>query len=72
VTFLRAHGIVTGTLRHEYTEKRVGAHSIEEPPALNAASTDEELQIWQFFLAAVFRQDQVAHARFTDVDYKTQ
>jgi hypothetical protein len=49
VTFLRAHGIVTGTLRHKYTEKRVRAYSIEELPALNAVSTDEELQIGNSF-----------------------
>jgi hypothetical protein len=45
VTFLRAHGINNVTLRHKYTEKKVKAYSIEELRALNAASTDEELQI---------------------------
>jgi integrase/recombinase XerD len=70
VTFLRAHGIVTITLRHKYTEKKVKAYSIEELRALNAASTDEELQIWQFFLGTGFREDEVAHACDTDVDFK--
>jgi integrase/recombinase XerD len=70
VTFLRAHGIVTVTLRHKYTEKKVKAYSVEELRALNAASTDEELQIWQFFLGTGFREDEVAHACDTDVDFK--
>jgi len=70
VTFLRAHGIVTVTLRHSYTEKKVKAYSVEELRALNAASTDEELQIWQFFLGTGFREDEVAHACDTDVDFK--
>jgi len=70
VTFLRAHGIVNVTLRHTYTEKKVKAYSVEELRALNAASTDEELQIWQFFLGTGFREDEVAHACDTDVDFK--
>jgi len=49
VTFLRARGVVTVTLRPKYTEKKVKAYSVEALRALNAASTDEELQIWQFF-----------------------
>jgi integrase len=70
VTFLRAHGIVTVTLRHKYTEKKVKAYSVEELRALNAASTDEELQVWQFFLGSGFREDEAAHACYTDVDFK--
>ena len=70
VTFLRAHGIVTLTLRHKYTEKKVKAYSIEELRALNAASTDEEFQIWQFFLGTGFREDEAAHACDTDVDFR--
>lgn len=66
----RAHGITNVTLRHKYTEKKVKAYSVEELRALNAASTDEELQIWQFFLGAGFREDEVAHACDTDVDFK--
>jgi hypothetical protein len=69
VTFLRAHGIVTVTLRHKYTEKKVKAYSVEELRALNGASTDEELQIW-FFLGTGFREDEVSHACDTDVDFK--
>jgi len=70
VTFLRAHGITNVTLRHKYMEKKVKAYSVEELRALNAASTDEELQIWQFFLGTGFREDEVAHACGTDVDFK--
>jgi integrase len=70
VTFLRAHGITNITLRHKYTEKKVKAYSVEELRALNAASTDEEFQIWQFFLGTGFREDEVAHACDTDVDFK--
>lgn len=70
VTFLRAHGLTNVTLRHKYTEKKVKAYSVEELRALNAASTDEELQIWQFFLGTGFREDEVAHACDTDVDFK--
>ncbi len=70
VTFLRAHGILTVTLRHKYTEKKVKAYSVEELRALNAASTDEELQVWQFFLGTGFREDEVAHSCDTDVDFK--
>jgi len=70
VTFLRAHGVVSVTLRHKYTEKKVKAYSVEELRALNAASTDEELQIWQFFLGTGLREDEVAHACDTDVDFK--
>jgi hypothetical protein len=72
VTFQRSHRIVTRTLRHKYAEKKVKAYSIEELPALNAVSTDEELQIWQSFLGTGFRQDDVAHACDTDVDCKMQ
>jgi integrase len=72
VTFLRAQGIVTITLRHKYTEKKVKAYSIEELRALNAASTDEELQIWQFFLGTGFREAEASHACDTDVDFKTK
>lgn len=46
------------------------AYSVEELRALNAASTDEELQIWQFFLGTGFREDEVTHACDTDVDFK--
>jgi Arc/MetJ family transcription regulator len=70
VTFLRAHDIVTITLRHKYTEKKAKAYCVEERRALNAASTDEELQIWQFFLGTGFPKDEVAHACDTDVDFK--
>jgi integrase len=70
VTFLRAHGVVTVTLRHKYTERKVKAYSVEELRSLNAASTDEELQIWQFFLGTGFREDEAAHACDTDLDYK--
>lgn len=70
VTFLRAQGIVNVTLRHKYTEKKVKAYSVEELRALNAASTDEELQIWQFFLGTGFREDEAAHACDTDLDSK--
>jgi integrase/recombinase XerD len=66
VTFLRAHGLTNVTLRHKYTEKKVKAYSVEELRALNAASTDEELQIWQFFLGTGLREDEVAHACDTD------
>jgi integrase/recombinase XerD len=69
VTFLRANGVTTVTLRHKYVEKKVKAFSVEELRALNGASTDEELQIWQFFLGTGFREDEVAHACDTDVDF---
>jgi integrase/recombinase XerD len=69
VTFLRAHDIVTVTLRHKYTEKKVKAYSVEELRALNAASTDEELQVWQFFLGTGFREAEAAHACDTDADF---
>jgi hypothetical protein len=70
VTFLRAHGITNVTLRHKYMEKKVKAYSVEELRALKAASTDEELQILEFFLGTGFREDEVAHACDTDVDFK--
>ena len=70
VTFLRAHGVITVTVRHKYTEKKVKAYFVEELRTLNAASTDEELQIWQFFLGSGFREDEAAHACYTDVDFK--
>jgi integrase len=57
-------------LRHKYTEKKVKAYSVEEIRALNAASTDEELQIWQFFLGTGFREEEVSHACDTDVDFR--
>jgi integrase/recombinase XerD len=72
VTFLRAQGITNVTLRHKYTEKKVKAYSVEELRALNAASTDEELQIWQFFLDTGFREDETAHACYTDVDFRNK
>ena len=70
VTFLRARGFTNVTLRHKYTEKKVKAYSVEEIRALNAASTDEELQIWQFFLGTGFREEEVSHACDTDVDFR--
>jgi hypothetical protein len=70
VTFLRARGFTNVTLRHKYTEKKVKAYSVEEIRALNAASTDEELQIWQFFLGTGFREEEVSHACDTDVDLR--
>ena len=70
VTFLRTQGIVTVTLRHKYTEKKVKAYSVEALRALNAASTDEEFQIWQFFLGTGFREDETAHACYTDADFR--
>jgi integrase/recombinase XerD len=70
VTLLRTHNITNVTLRHKYTEKKVKAYSVEELRALNWASTDEELQIWQFFLDTGFREDETAHACYTDVDFR--
>ena len=70
VTCLRAQGITNLTLRHKFTEKKVKAYSVEEIRALNAASTDEELQIWQFFLGTGFREEEVSHACDTDVDFR--
>src|SRR6185437_2075885 len=67
VTFLRAHGISNVTVRHRFTERKVKAYSVEQMRALNAASTDEELQVWQFFLGTGFREDEVAHSCDTDV-----
>ena len=55
-----------------YTEKEVPAYSVEELRALNAASTGEELQVWQFFLSTGFREDEVAHACYTDIDFKAK
>jgi integrase/recombinase XerD len=72
VTFLRAQGITHVTLRHKYTEKKAKAYPVEELRALNAASTDEELQIWQFFLDTGFREDETAHACYTDVDFRNK
>ncbi len=69
-TFLRANGVTAVTLRHRFTERRVKAYSVEELRALNAASTDEELLIWQFFLGTGFREDEVAHACTTDIDFR--
>jgi len=48
-TFLHANNVAL-SLHQSYTEKKVRAYSVEELRALNAASTDEELQVWQFFL----------------------
>jgi integrase/recombinase XerD len=70
-TFLHANG-VTLSLHQSYTEKKVRAYSVAELRALNAASTDEEWQVWQFFLSTGFREDEVAHACYTDIDFKAK
>ena len=70
-TFLHANG-VTLSLHQSYTEKKVRAHSLEELRALNTASTDEELQMWQFFLSTGSREDEVARACYTDIDFKAK
>jgi integrase/recombinase XerD len=70
-TFLHANNVAL-SLHQSYTEKKVRAYSVEELRALNAASTDEELQVWQFFLSTGFREDEVAHACYTDIDFKAK
>ena len=70
-TFLHANNVAL-SLHQSYTEKKVRAYSIEELRALNGASTDEELQVWQFFLSTGFREDEVAHACYTDIDFKAK
>jgi len=72
VTFLRFHEIKTITIRHVYTEKKVRAYSAEELRNLNAASSDEEKQVWQFFLHTGFREDEVAHACDTDLNVRAK
>ena len=59
-------------LHQLYTEKKVRAYSVEELRALNAASTDEELQVWQLFLSTGFREDEVAHVCCTNIDFKAK
>lgn len=70
-TFLHANGAPL-SLHQRYTEKEVRAYSVEELRALNGASTDEELQVWQFFLSTGFREDEVAHACYSDIDFKAK
>jgi integrase/recombinase XerD len=70
-TFLRANNVAL-SLHQSYTEKKVRAYSVEDLRALNAASKDEELQLWQFFLSTGFREDEVAHACYTDIDFKAK
>jgi hypothetical protein len=64
-TFLHANNVAL-SLHQSYTEKKVRACSIEELRGLNGASADEELRVWQFFLSTGFREDEVAHACYTD------
>jgi hypothetical protein len=68
-TFLHANNVAL-SLHQNYTEKKVRAYSVEELRALNATSTDEELQVWQLFLSTGFREDEVAHACYTDIDFR--
>jgi integrase len=68
-TFLHKNNLEL-SLHYAYTEKKVKAYSVEELRDLNATSTDEELQVWQFFLHSGFRDDEVAHACFSDIDFK--
>jgi integrase/recombinase XerD len=68
-TFVHANSVAL-SLHQSYREKKVRAYSIEELRALNGASTDEELQVWQFFLSTGFREDEVAPACYTDIDFK--
>jgi integrase/recombinase XerD len=58
--------------REHNTEPKVSPYSVEELRALKAASTDEELQIWEFFLKTGFREDEVAHACFTDIGFQSK
>ena len=67
-TFLHANNIKL-SLHHAFTKKKVKAYVLEELRALNAVSTDEELQIWQFFLGTGFREGETAHACYTDIDF---
>jgi integrase len=70
-TFLHANNIEL-SLHQAYTEKKVKAYSVEELRALSASSTDEELQVWQFFLSTGFREDEVAHACYSDINFKAK
>src|SRR4029077_20030176 len=70
-TFLHANNIKL-SLHQPYTEPKVSPYSVEELRALKAASTDEELQIWEFFLKTGFREDEVAHACFTDIGFQSK
>jgi integrase/recombinase XerD len=67
-TFLHANNIPL-SLHHAFTKKKVKAYVLEELRALNAASTDDELQVWHFFLGTGFREDETAHACYTDIDF---
>jgi integrase len=73
--FLKAQGItglVTEELKRElrYDEKEVDAYTHEQIDALFAAANHEQRLIFQFFLCTGFREAEVAHATWRDVDFE--
>lgn len=69
-TFLRSQKIfVAGELlgQLDYEEKIVDAYTREELKALQAACTEEEWLLWEFFWWSGCRENEVAHAEWADL-----
>lgn len=57
------------TDRIRYTKKIVSAYSHEEVQRVMAVANQEEQELYQFFLCTGCREQEVAHACWTDVDF---
>jgi integrase/recombinase XerD len=72
-TFLKANG-VTGLQRladkPRYDERDVCAYNPEELAMLFAAALPEKGLLFQFFLGTGFREQEVMHCTFADIDFR--
>jgi len=74
-TFWLYHNLewpMKSTDRVKYTEKVVEAYSTEDLRKLFAAATQEETELFQFFLCTGMREQEVMYATWHDVDFNRQ
>jgi integrase len=67
-TFLRHFDIKDVGITVKYTEKKVKAYRADELQKFFAACTPDEWLVFQFFLGSGFREQEVAHMTWNDVD----
>jgi len=71
--FLLAHGIANPLPKKEWpktAQKEVLAFTTEEVNQILSKATEDETDLIQFFLFSGFRDDEVAHVYYTDIDWK--
>jgi integrase len=71
--FLLAHGIANPLPKKDWpkvAQKEVLAFTTEEVNQILSKATSDETDLIQFFLFSGFRDDEVAHVFYTDIDWK--